>query len=302
MKALIRTPRNRSQGLLLCALLALGLGSTARAVEPSLEGDWQLVEVAPEDMGGTDPRGVLNAKYRFSTDGRMAVCAPDQLFKAETPSVPYRVVDHRVMLGEGTRALTLAIDDHDPDRLRLSPQPTGAVRTLERLTGPDREREPLSLERVKMDPPVPPVAYATTDDTHAPLAQRVVGVWELQQVQLTGSAEPEGVPPYGFLNDLWILTPESLAVRARYAGQTVTVPHPLHGGELQVPLGTLFGEADARSVPMTVSFDRWGHMTVTAEGLRLTLKRVSPSTQSPPAVPIAIALLSLVAAPVSVSP
>jgi hypothetical protein len=127
--------------------------------------------------------------------------------------------------------------------------------------------------------------YDAADYAALGIGERINGMWELSSVK---GVPRRDLPPYGYLNDLWILTGDRLCI-----ARTGSYP----AAEPECGPASFAGHALRADGPREyigvyeVSFDRWGRLVLAGSGGTRTFKLVSRKTSPIPSFPARIVLL-----------
>lgn len=264
--------------------------SLACQAQAPLVGTWELVQVAPQAIQNTVPNGVTNVKMHFTADGKLYTLRPEAVTLAGAAALDYSF-DGRTLVvsGKEMRQRRLAVTFPDPETMVFT-QANEAQRTFKRLPSFDQKREPRSLQTLlhEGDSGAAP-AYDSHDYSRLPLAERVLGVWEVQRFE---KVPRDQAPPYGFLNDLWVIDRTQVTVTRRHPPATEAVPYSLAKGRLASSAISLGAPVGSR-IEWTPSFNEWGHLVLDSWACRVTLKLVSKDPKASAAIPFKVVLLQV---------
>jgi len=275
------------------AVAVLGLSvAMASAEDPGanrLVGTWELIEASPVSLMDSLPGGVANRKEYYAPDGKLYFLRPDEKLGSNPPVATYSFdgTRRRIVAPDGKVAETPVVF-LPGDRMKLVHRPSDEW-TYARLTGPaayDLELEPRSVERLATNSGdvVPLPAYDTRDYSSLPPADRIRGVWELAAVK---GVPGRDIPPYGFTNDVWVMTAGRLCVvrPSTTLADGVCALAMLSDGSLHVA-----GPVE-HSGTYAVAFDRWQRLVLSGPSGTRSFKLLGRDTSAVPLLPVRIVLL-----------
>ena len=274
-------------------LLIMTATLVSPAVGASLAGVWRLIEVNSLPGEETQPRGFLNRKEIYTSDGKLLFVSPDAPASAATPMGAYAVHEGvRIFTAADGNETATAIQWIDADHFFFEHSP-GECWHYARVTGAnaaDQQWEPRSVEVVRTGPvgtgpTLRDFKYDVTDDSAMPWEKRVIGAWETIKVAGRAVSGPD-MPPYGMPNDRFLITAKGTMQKVKANGQTdrdsEIVPVEIKANTITVA-GTDFS--------FNFWFNRWGQLVFEQDGLQTVLKRISFDPAKAPAGPFVIVLL-----------
>jgi hypothetical protein len=276
-------------------LLAVGLMTLfpllSRGGQDEIVGTWELMRIAPVDIANSEPHGVTNTKLHFSADGKLFGMKPDEVSLVGITSTGYAVDGKKLTIQQSKGApVVMTMNFRGADTLFLD-RPGAAQRMFRRIASPDVKLEPKSLQLVR-DPAVvgeaSNVTYDEADYAKESPVKRIQGVWEVSAFR---NVPRDQVPPYGFLNDIWVIKSDTVVVSRRNPPATDSTPFVLNDGRLSSSAISLGGSIGSK-VDWTASFNEWGNLVLDSAYCELVLKLVSKNTSNVPAIPLKVVLLS----------
>lgn len=263
------------------------------ATAASLAGVWRLLEVNAVPGEETPPRGQLNRKEIYTSDGQLLWARPDAPASAAQPMGTYTERDGvRFFTTPDGRETATAIQWLGDDHFFFEHTP-GECWHYARVKGPDaadQQWEPRSVVVVRTGPPGTDPAlrdfkYDVSDDSAMPWEKRIVGAWETIKVAGRAVSGPD-MPPYGMPNDRFLITAKGTMQKVKANGQTdrdsEIVPVEIKSNKITIA-GTDFS--------FYFWFNRWGQLVFEQDGLQTVLKRISLDPAKAPAGPFVVVLL-----------
>ncbi len=273
-------PKNLFALLLLVPLLS--------AAQPSVVGTWELRHVAPQDIANTTPRGVSNMKMHFTESGKMYMLAPAQVSIQDARAADYTFDGKKLKLAEsGARPRIVAVSFPD-DATMVVTQDDEPPRTFKKIPGFAVKLEPKSLQLVTGGSIAEAATYDEKDYSRLAPVKRIVGSWEVIAYERVPRSQ---VPPFGFLNDLWTITPAGVRVVRRGPQATDSVSVAISVDKISAS-GIALGGPAGTKIDWTYSFNEWGHLVLDSPYCRIILKLLSKDTDALQSVPVKVVLLT----------
>jgi hypothetical protein len=121
-------------------------------------------------------------------------------------------------------------------------------------------------------------------DESLPLPARLIGVWEVIAAMPYGNSRRD-LPPYGFLNDLWVFDAQHLQLDLRVNNTTAISSWSVSSNTLTI------SKDKGHPTQLSFSFDRWGHLFVDTGEMKFELKHLTADGSRIPKVPLKVVLL-----------
>ena len=268
------------------ALLLLLLAPPLLAADAkSIRGTWELVDASPITLVDSNARGLENHKLYYADDGSVWLIPADGKLK-DGSAAHYTFNGHArtVTLSDGTVSTDPVSIGGDTMIVTLISKRRLTYRRLHGANAYDRALAPESREILARadDKPQVIVTYDDRDYSKQPLPERIQGVWE--SVSYTKLRDEP--PPYGFPNEKYVITLNSVALVA--PNETKTKADSTYGYRLN---GSRLLILDKDPSTWTLSFDRWNRLVIDNGEYRVTLRLIQKTTGAIPEIPVKIALL-----------
>lgn len=267
--------RKRVKRAILCLLL-LPLCPTVHARD-KIEGAWELTCITPTDsIENTDPAGAINSKFVFDSTGHLQTLEPDQATASPDTISTYSMNDGdvEIIFPDGSRRYLRNVQFPTRQTMILPRAGGGGYSLFRRIPSASTLLEPRSLQRVSEGDVKrgheceDTTKYDRRDYASLPLHDRLQGTWEIVMYR---HISPHGLPPYGYANDLFIISADTLTIHSALNGKDREVPYALTGGMVRTG-----------DVAMTPSFNQWSQLILTNDdGGQIYLKRLSRNTEKP---------------------
>lgn len=261
---------------------------SAVLAEPTIIGNWELRQVAPQAVENTVPRGVTNTKLSFTPEGKLYSLLPDETSMQKASSMDYSFDGKQLKVNDANaapHAMQVAFPD---DQTMFVTQKYEGRRVFKRIPVFTSKLEPRSLQVVvTKNGSGAEAPYDTRDYSQLPLKDRVKGSWEVAAYENVPTRQ---MPPFGFFNDVWTIDGSTVTIASRMLETVDGVPFSIEGGRMHSSAIALGGPAGSK-IAWKVSFDEWGRLVLDSDYCRVVLKLMSKDKIDPSQVPVKVVLL-----------
>ncbi len=269
-------------------------GVSASYAGTPLDGCWKLIDITALNLSDTPPSGISSRKDFYSEDGKMYILYPNEKLTESVKGYNFSFdnAERTILKDDGSKIITpVTFDGNKNFTLHFTKAEKWSYTKMGDRRSCNKAIEPLSVSVVAMKDSAKQqsnldIKYSQKDYSKLPLKKRIIGVWEVNDH--FGVARYEA-PPYGYSNELYILTENKLYVLS--PGQTSleegkSVSYKLKQNKL------IFGK-DKNVKKMKISFNRWEHLVLSVEGKGISLKLITKDITKIPLIPTKIVNLLL---------
>ncbi len=260
-----------------------------------IDGTWVLTEKTPVSIDNSNPQGTINSKWFFDSINLKA-----HLHDIDSKNiVDYNCQENQIVFSKDNKPVfTLKIISIENDYLKTSitqqsmlfgDRTTYQTFTRNYFQCISQDFEPISIEVLignqnnkqiyMLD-----IKYDEENYNHLTLDKKIIGVWEVNKYDNMPRNE---LPPYGLLNDIYIISKNKICIISRYDTDTKSCL------DYSLDKNNLIRKYDTNSIVDSISFNKWGHLVLSRFGVNLSLKLLSKDLEEEPVVPIKVVLVSI---------